>query len=745
MSRECRYICQRAANAIISEVGSYRVSTDALLGINQFLDEFLIHLLTNCQSLDLSLIKTSVFNLLPSTLGKNAIVEAELEVKTFTETEVIDYDIYEKMRSIGTPFPTQKCLPLLRDKCFEFCTLADKDDQQSWMPHEECDDLIISPIVAIYVTTVLEHMAEYILTAVALTAETEDTDYVRIKELFLALIDDVQVGMIFRQMDLRDKMEKRSFAHGYMPRSSVLQPNIIRNSTASEHQGKNLLGEINFDDLDLHYDDDDDTNPQRSSGLGPHASSSNYSVKSNGNKRPSYKVFKNDQGSFATEQPAYSSAYDPDAPTMNFEDLIRSGNTMRVSLTPYRLKSIEIKDQMLDDPIPSKPAWKRRSASVPRMSTSSTSTSRPQTPTPSGHHHRPHSPLPKMIKTDHRFENPREAPKPPSTDSSSIASSTTSKIKAVEKSLPTPTSSTSSRQSKNRPPVPSDMKLPSSSSSSSLASSIKSSKASDKQPSSVDTSSPKPSQTVPSTTTSNITTTTTTITPTTAKPIGSSSRPTLRRGSLSNRKSRENLRRTTDSIDESTSSSQEQLTNEPESIQDNNNNNKRPERPSSIVAKRASMANPSRRQSLHESYAINVTDTNQDTTNTTSRQLSTPPTIQQKSSSRKSLVLDKVLQFERAHSLDDIAQRRASSYIPRRERFMYLQRDPNALERPTNKSTSTSSAATYHSTLSDDDMDDTASEHGVVDGDEEWFLPEDEWEDIQEQENAVVEWLLGEA
>ncbi|CAO3587621.1 unnamed protein product [Absidia cylindrospora] len=40
MSRECRYICQRAANAIISEVGSYRVSTDALHGINQFLDEF---------------------------------------------------------------------------------------------------------------------------------------------------------------------------------------------------------------------------------------------------------------------------------------------------------------------------------------------------------------------------------------------------------------------------------------------------------------------------------------------------------------------------------------------------------------------------------------------------------------------------------------------------------------------------------------------------------------------------------
>jgi hypothetical protein len=184
------------------------VSTDALHGINQFLDEFLVRLLTHAQSLDLSQIKASVFHLLPSTLGKNAIVEAELEVKTFTETEVIDYDVYEKMRTLGAPsFPLKKCLPLLRDKCFEFCTLADKDDQQSWVPHQQQDSIVISPIVAIYVTTVLEHMAEYILTAVAMTAETEDTDYVRIKELFLALIDDMQVGLVFQAMDLRDKME----------------------------------------------------------------------------------------------------------------------------------------------------------------------------------------------------------------------------------------------------------------------------------------------------------------------------------------------------------------------------------------------------------------------------------------------------------------------------------------------------------------------------------------------------------
>lgn len=191
------------------------MSTDALQAINQFLDEFIVLLLTCSLSLDLSDIKSIVFSLLPSTLGKNAIVEAELEVKTFTETESIDYDLYERMRSLGgeSKFPLDEAIPLLREKCFEYCTLADKDDQmylQKSIRNKRIEHDIkvaISPIVAIYVTTVMEHIAEYLLTAVAMTAEHEDTDYVRVKEVFLALVDDIQLGDVFNRMDLRDKME----------------------------------------------------------------------------------------------------------------------------------------------------------------------------------------------------------------------------------------------------------------------------------------------------------------------------------------------------------------------------------------------------------------------------------------------------------------------------------------------------------------------------------------------------------
>lgn len=176
--------------------------------INQFLDEFLVFLLSSSLSLDLSRIKAVVFTLLPSTLGKNAIVEAELEVKTFTETEAIDFETYEQMRTLGSdgPFPLDDALPLLREKCLEFCTLADKDEH-SILQLEPKNQVYISPIVAIYVTTVLEHIAEYVLTAIAMTAEHEDTEYIRVKEVFLALIDDVQVGSVFYRMELREKLE----------------------------------------------------------------------------------------------------------------------------------------------------------------------------------------------------------------------------------------------------------------------------------------------------------------------------------------------------------------------------------------------------------------------------------------------------------------------------------------------------------------------------------------------------------
>lgn len=224
-----------------------------------------------------------------------------------------------------------------------------------------------------------------------------------------------------------------------------------------------------------------------------------------------------------------------------------------------------------------------------------------------------------------------------------------------------------------------------------------------------------------------------------------------------------------------------------------------PERPSSMVAKRASMISSNRRRSMHEdimlrqrvstvgsvSVSIKQWDDilkSEETTTSTNvippaahrrsvlRQLrqqqqqqaseqDSDGSINSSSSNNNNAVLDKVLKFERASTLDD---HQRVSHMPRRERFLYLQQDPSAIER---KSTILSpkkpmiqhtphraigidqgvqtdfvkqDTAKKHGISSSDDDDE---EHGEVDGDEEWFLQDSEWD--EQEEVAMVEWLLG--
>jgi len=223
-----------------------------------------------------------------------------------------------------------------------------------------------------------------------------------------------------------------------------------------------------------------------------------------------------------------------------------------------------------------------------------------------------------------------------------------------------------------------------------------------------------------------------------------------------------------------------------------------PERPSSMVAKRASMISSNRRRSMHEdimlrqrvstvgsvSVSIKQWDDILKSEETTTSTNVIPPAAHRRSvlrqlrqqqqqqaseqdsdgssnsNSNNNAVLDKVLKFERASTLDD---HQRVSHMPRRERFLYLQQDPSAIER---KSTILSpkkpliqhtphraigidqgvqtdfvkqDTPKKHGISSSDDDDD--EEHGEVDGDEEWFLQDSEWD--EQEEVAMVEWLLG--
>ncbi|GAA5805719.1 hypothetical protein HPULCUR_011243 [Helicostylum pulchrum] len=965
MTLDEHYICQRAANAIISEIGPFRVSTDALQAINQFLDEFIVLLLTCSLSLDLSDIKSVVFSLLPSTLGKNAIVEAELEVKTFTETESIDYDLYERMRSLGgeSKFPLDEAIPLLREKCFEYCTLADKDDQmylQKSIRNKRIENdikIAISPIVAIYVTTVMEHIAEYLLTAVAMTAEHEDTDYVRVKEVFLALVDDIQLGDVFNRMDLRDKMEKRAglfnlnankARNSYLPATPTLPPPTPTSNRKSysldQHDTGSFL-DITFDDMDFDFDDSRKSTVSRMPEIRPQSAmsqASNYTLNNNSNRKSTFHLFKNNRNSFSGDVPPRASSpvgsvYDPDAPSMNFDDLIKSGGTVKVSLTPNRLRSIEIKDQTKDELHPPPLTWERRSTSSPRLSASipsrpssplvrqntsssvKTNHSKKSTHTTKSNNQgidpievpklnarpsTPSSPLSKKsfsVQEKARFENPREAPPTPLSPLLPVAAPTPVLSTPTIKSLPvthSPATSISSSQYATRKvptPLPKLNATPIILTSNiSVKSAIPSSESSDSISSEISsvTSIPSPVAVIPPPSADNLSmhTPNSVQEPPVPKPTKSVpliSGMVIRRSSVSSRKSRENLKRAKeDSImmddpmpstdpmpsmdpiptmvlpkkehiitDEPISMERQvhfdqatELTESPNvspipspspsppppsqpvlpapsevgvAIPRKKAATLSPERPSSMVAKRASMVGNNRRRSLHESYAtekyhqdilqrqrgpnvgsVSVSIKQWDDILKPEEQASViPPAAhrrsvlrqlrqqqlkeqlqlqqdllqqQQKVGEKKSneslkeeskgggmylnpnnsssnAVLDKVLKFERASSLDDDVAHQRVSHMPRRERFLYLQQDPSAIERkstiappkqPVVRRVGIDQGVQTDPTSVTKESVEEKEEQGMVDGDEEWFLQDDEWD--EQEEAAMVEWLLGE-
>ncbi|KAI8344732.1 hypothetical protein BC941DRAFT_464939 [Chlamydoabsidia padenii] len=467
------YISQRAANAILSEIGPYQISSDALQSINHFLDQCLYLVLQKSPSLDLSHLGSQLLTLLPHRLGKNAIVEAELEVKTYSDTNTVDTSLLEGMRSLSDP--VDQVWTSLRSQCLKQCALADKtttriaNDSQV---HQQNNLIALSPLVTIFMTTILEHLAEYILTTIAVTAAHQGSDYIRVKEVYWALLQDVQVGDLFKQTEMRSKLEKRvmsSYSSPHYQHPSPEPPVLPR-----DHPIPELYSELDEDD-----DDNDEILPSSTSHTARTSSSiksgqsiSSYrpiSVLSNGTTATNHSTASSKKGfrffgkkgkkrssvashsttgttasnhhqtdrsltmSPVSDSPSSVQVYDTDTPALDFEDLIRSGNTMKVSLTPNRLRSIEIKSSSTYQPSHSTV----KTASPKRIATTIVS------PTSNS----PRSPPPANAP----FENPRAAPKPPIHDQSPKPAAATPPT--------TPNSSIASRISNARSSPPSALKL----------------------------------------------------------------------------------------------------------------------------------------------------------------------------------------------------------------------------------------------------------------------------------------------
>lgn len=719
--------------------------------------------------------------------------------------------------------------------------------------------------------------------------------------------------------------------------------------------------DISFDDLDLEYFDD---NPRKSTLstaskipeiMRPHSAMSHTNQQLN-NRKSTFHLFKHNRNSFSGDVlPRASSPTedDSDLPVMNFDELIKSGGTVKVSLTPNRLRSIEVKDQTRDDLAPPQPTWERRSTSSPRLSaanltrpssplvrqashksttstattTTTTTTKKAVTPLSSlsmkapsslsvsssssgrnsseSDHQKPVPEVPKLnqrpqtpssplskstfaINNANRFENPREAPKPPSTPSSyttepmlssslvktsstpvpttptnpispstsapSLASTINTSLNTITTNTNTTINTTTTNNNKspssikNMTPLPKLPSSPPTTNNSNKTPSLKSSThttssstisslhnpSSDSIPSVISSVHSMPSPILTSSTVKTPATNTTISIqePPIPRPTKSNTINTngmlIRRSSGSSKKSRDHLRKMKEQEDQQKQQEKPKdddpqptailnhedtvpLTDEPEAIAEPRQvhfdqqkdeesvaiprpkkaQTLSPERPSSMVAKRASMLSNHRRRSLHETYATDVLRQRHgsvsvsikqwdDLNNKTQEEPSAviPPVSHRRSVLRQLrqqqqqqmmeqeenevevveeerqktyAVLDKVLKFE-----SSIADHQRVSHMPRRERFLYLQQDPSAIERKSIVNRKTIVKPITRRVIGVDQgvqtepivetkkkvEEEEDSEHGEVDGDEEWFLQDSEWD--EQEETAIVEWLLGE-
>lgn len=82
------FISSRSADVILSDIRPTKLTPDALNSINALLDELLYSILNAARSFNPSRLRTAMHKVLPTTLGKEAILEAEMELRAYYQRTV---------------------------------------------------------------------------------------------------------------------------------------------------------------------------------------------------------------------------------------------------------------------------------------------------------------------------------------------------------------------------------------------------------------------------------------------------------------------------------------------------------------------------------------------------------------------------------------------------------------------------------------------------------------------------------
>ncbi|KAJ7639387.1 hypothetical protein FB45DRAFT_977184 [Roridomyces roridus] len=158
------YISSHSADVILSEIRPIKLKLEGLRSINVLLDEFLFNILNTSRALSTDRLRASLLSILPTSLGKEALLEAEVELRAYWERTARPTTLEDDAQT----FNLQWSFELLRLKCEAYSTLNESDEDSAAVAQlqERMAQLggttppipsLVAP-ASLYLTAILEHI-----------------------------------------------------------------------------------------------------------------------------------------------------------------------------------------------------------------------------------------------------------------------------------------------------------------------------------------------------------------------------------------------------------------------------------------------------------------------------------------------------------------------------------------------------------------------------------------------------------
>ncbi|KAF8559139.1 hypothetical protein OG21DRAFT_1432124 [Imleria badia] len=352
------YISSRSADVILSDVRPTKLSTDALNSINAFLDELLHTILSAARALNTTQLRAGLHKVLPTTLGKEAVLEAELELRAYWErTGGIPGSGTSPVVVEDSAFNLPWTFELLRLKCEAYSTLSDTDENSDaenrlfqrisaeGIPPPK--QTLLAP-ASLYLTAIIESICEHIVSNVGRVAARDSSRAIANgQDLFIALCEDSSIYGFFKNMAVYGQIEALS----KMPRSrrsmSVAPENdgapLAVRRNGSIHQSRTRLSSESANNAPT------STHSSRPSSravkmLYNKVSQDFVNGSDPGHRKMDSFASANTKQSLASkgDRSPISPTFSEDTLSQEFDDMMRSGSTMKVSLTPDRLRTMEV-------------------------------------------------------------------------------------------------------------------------------------------------------------------------------------------------------------------------------------------------------------------------------------------------------------------------------------------------------------------------------------------------------------------